>query len=36
MNAIMHASQISIFDQESFMGFAQCCNTSMLRVPVTF
>ena len=36
INAIMHASQISIFDQESFIGFAQYCSISILRVPVMF
>lgn len=36
MNAIMHASHTSMLDQESFMGFAQYCSTSMFRVPVMF
>lgn len=36
INAIMHANQISMFDQESFIGFAQYCNISMLRVLLCF
>lgn len=33
MNAIMHGSQSNIFDQESFIGFAQYYSISRLRVP---
>lgn len=36
MNSIIHASQIIILNQESFIGFAQYCSTSRLRIPVIF